>query len=107
MDDDRWVRVEWARRLGDAALLRNALESADIEARLRGEHLPSIAGELPLPEAQIEIWVREADAQRARQVLEALRAEDADGPPRVCPKCGEENPSNFDLCWSCNWPLTA
>lgn len=102
---DQWVRVDSARRLGDATLLKLALEAADIEVRFRGEHLPSIAGELPLSEAEIELWVREGDADRARRVLEELRTTKVEGPPRMCPKCGEENPPNFDLCWNCQWPL--
>lgn len=103
--DSQWVRIDSARRLGDATLLKLALESHGIEVGLRGEHLPSIAGELPLGEAEIELWVKVSDADLARETLEALRQTRVDGPPRICPRCSEENPSNFELCWSCQWPL--
>lgn len=103
--DGQWVRIDSARRLGDATLLKLALESHGIQVGLRGEHLPSIAGELPLGEAEIELWVPAADAARAREALDALHRTQVDGPPRICPRCSEENPSNFDLCWSCQWPL--
>ena len=100
-----WVRVDSARRLMDASLLKLALEAAEIEVRLRGEHLQSIAGEIPLNEAEIELWVPAQEAERARQVLHELRTMKIEGPPQICPKCDEENPPNFELCWNCQWSL--
>lgn len=99
------MRIDSARRLGDATLLKFALEREDIDVQFRGEHLPSIAGELPLNEAEIELWVRATDADRARRLLYELRTTKIEGPPRTCPKCDEENPPNFELCWKCQWPL--
>lgn len=87
-------------------MMRAALEREDIDVELRGEHLPSIAGELPLNEAEIDLLVRAEDADRAKRVLEELQAPMVEGPPRACPKCGEENPSNFEVCWKCHWPLS-
>jgi predicted RNA-binding Zn-ribbon protein involved in translation (DUF1610 family) len=36
-------------------------------------------------------------------VSDALKLEpdDDNRPVWVCPKCGEENPGNFDMCWKC------
>lgn len=102
-----WERVDSARDVGNATLLKSALEQVDIEAWLRGEHLPSIAGELPLNEAMVEVWVHTADAERARTVLKALHDTKVEGPPLVCPRCSEESPPNFELCWNCQGPLTA
>ena len=100
-----WVRVDGARNIGEATLLKSALEAHDIEVGFRGEHLPSIAGELPPNEAQVEIWVRVENEARAREILARLRAPAPELPPRACVKCGEENPGNFELCWKCEWPL--
>lgn len=100
-----WVRADSAPNVTEAALLRAALEAHDIEVGTRGEHLPSIAGQLPVTEAQVELWVRRVDLDRAREVLARVREPAAQLPPKTCPNCDEENPGNFDLCWKCEWPL--
>lgn len=99
-----WVKLETTPRIGEASLLKSTLESEGIEAELRGEHRPSIAGELPLPEAEVEVWVPAAELERARAVLQRLRSA-ADHPPRRCPRCGEENPGAFEVCWRCGVSL--
>lgn len=38
--------------------------------------------------------------QRIRSEVRASRGAGA-RPPWSCPSCGEENPGNFELCWSC------
>ncbi len=102
-----WVRVDSARNITEASLLKAALQAHEIEVGTRGEMLPSIAGELPVSEALIELWVRQEDLEGAREILAAARAPAVQLPPRVCPSCDEENPGNFDLCWKCQWPLPA
>jgi len=37
---------------------------------------------------------------RARRSVQAIRSGHV-GPPWACSVCGEENPGNFDMCWSC------
>lgn len=98
--------MDSARNIGEATLIKDALESEDIEVKLRGEHRPSIAGELPFAEAMIELLVREEDAARAKELLSKAHLHAA-GPPRTCPRCNEENPGNFDSCWSCQADLGA
>ena len=65
-----------------------------------------MAGELPLDAALPQLWVEDpADAARARSLIEAFaRAGVPTGVVR-CPKCGEENPASFDLCWKCGTGL--
>ena len=65
----------------------------------------SLAGQLPIEAALPQVWVERADnAARARELIDTfLRS--TSGPPVTCPKCHEENPSTFDLCWSCRSPL--
>ena len=96
--------IDTAPTLGEATLLRDALRNEGIEAELRGEHRLSIAGELPMSEAQVELWAPEGEAVRARLLLGTLRAARA-APAVGCPGCGEENPGNFDHCWRCQAPL--
>lgn len=100
MTDNPWIKLQSARNIGEATLIKNALENEDLEVKFRGEHRPSIAGELPFPEAEIEILVREEDLATARAVLERA-TRNANAPPRTCPSCGEENPGNFESCWKC------
>jgi DNA-directed RNA polymerase subunit RPC12/RpoP len=35
-----------------------------------------------------------------------LEPDDDNRPVWVCPKCGEENPGNFDVCWKCQGART-
>jgi hypothetical protein len=49
-----------------------------------------------------QVWVDDdADAARARAVIEAFALQAQASAPLACPACGEENPGSFDLCWSC------
>jgi len=47
------------------------------------------------------------DAARARTLIEDYLGSRVIGPPVRCPACGEENPSSFDVCWSCGAGLEA
>lgn len=74
-DGEKWVCVGSARNVGEAALLRHALAAHGIDLHTRGEHLPAIAGELPMPEARIEIWVHAEDAERATAIIDEVSRE--------------------------------
>src|SRR5688572_1884356 len=100
MNEQPWIIVEKVRNVTEAALLCNALRNAGIEAITRGEHRPSIAGELPFMEALVDVCVTEADVSRAREVLAGLRNTE-EGTPRRCVKCNEESPGTFAECWNC------
>ncbi len=83
-------------------LLVDLLSQHGIRARVLNAHASSIAGELPLDAALPQVWVDDATAAgRARALIEDYQRARHLGPPVACPKCGEENPSSFDLCWSC------
>ena len=70
--------------------------------RLFNTNASSIAGELPIDAALPQIWVEDpADVDRARALIDEFLRPTPAGPPIKCPKCGEENPASFDLCWSC------
>ena len=74
-----------------------------MRVRIFNTHASSVAGELPIDASLPQIWVDDAaDADRARNLIDEYRRAGANlGPPVICPKCGEENPSSFDLCWNC------
>jgi hypothetical protein len=94
-------RVHAAANLPEAHILVDLLAQRGIRARVFNAHASSLAGELPIDASLPQVWVDHArDAPRARELIdEFLRS--SHGPPRKCPACGEENPSSFDLCWSC------
>ncbi|MBJ6764892.1 DUF2007 domain-containing protein [Myxococcaceae bacterium JPH2] len=94
------------RTVGEARLIASALESAGVAVELRGEALAPLVGEIPSTEAWVELWVWPHEVDTARQVLEDLRENEAAAQRVVaCPKCREENPGNFEVCWSCGLEL--
>ena len=85
--------------MAEAHLVRDSLAGEGIEARLHGLSRPSLAGEIPIPDAVVEVFVREADADAARATLDAIEAKAHLG--WICPTCGETNPASFERCWNC------
>jgi hypothetical protein len=95
-------RVHAAANLPEAHLLVDLLADRGIRARIFNANASSLAGELPIEASLPQVWVVDpADAERAREVIDAYQRE---APPQgtvKCPNCGEENPASFDLCWNC------
>jgi hypothetical protein len=99
-------RVHAAANLPEAHLLVDLLADRGIRSRIFNANASSIAGELPIEAALPQVWVDDpADADRAREVIDAFTRSAPTGPARKCPACGEDNPSSFDLCWSCGTGL--
>ena len=77
------------------------LADRGVRAHVLNANAASILGELPVEAAMPQLWVeRPEDAGRALALIDEFLRKPA-GPPRRCPRCGEENPGSFDLCWSC------
>ena len=90
----------------DAYLLLHRLQQAGVAAHVFNEHMSSIVGDVPPDVAQPQVWLDDArDRARAEAVLAALAAERASTGSVCCRKCSEENPANFELCWSCGASL--
>ncbi len=100
------ARLTSFRTPGEASLLCQTLGIHGIAATLRGENLPSIAGELPLGEARVEVWVDESDRAAAQQVVDAMEANSM-GADQVCSRCQEISPAEFDYCWQCRTAFDA
>jgi hypothetical protein len=95
-------RIYFAASLIEAYLVRDLLGHSGIEARVLNENLQSIAGEIPLTHARPEVWIMNpVDRQRALAVVRQMDSPAAAQPGVFCPGCHEENPKNFELCWSC------
>src|SRR5688572_15717027 len=94
--------------LQEAQLLLHRLLEAGIEARLMNEHLLGGFGQLPYGESLPRIALTNAaQAEEAALVIRAFvaRMRATDEVAITCPNCGEENPDNFELCWSCRAEL--
>ncbi|MGH8728505.1 MAG: putative signal transducing protein [Burkholderiales bacterium] len=101
-------RVYSAANLPDAHLVLHLLTSEGIAARVLNENLQGGLGDIPFTHTYPEVWVDdERDFARARALIKARDLAPADIGTIACPKCGEENPRNFQLCWNCGKGLTA
>jgi hypothetical protein len=70
-DADRVVEVYSAANSAEAHGLHGILEGRGIRAQVVGEFLGNAAGRLPLGQSTApQIWVREGDAGRAREIIE-------------------------------------
>ncbi len=93
------TRIHSAGTLAEATLVQRSLEDAGIHTEMRGMSRPGLAGEIPIPDAKVDVWVGEDDADAARAVLSGLEARAH--LEWVCPRCGEHNPASFEVCWQC------
>ena len=98
-------RVFTAATLLEAHLVQQMLEAEFIPAAVFNENAHGAAGGLPITEVWPEVWI-ENDRHRseARSIIERYEATSS-RETRVCPQCGENNPSNFELCWCCRATL--
>jgi len=92
----------------DAYLLLHRLQQVGVAAHVFNEHASSIVGDVPPEVAQPQVWLENSrDRQRAELALAALAAERAQTGSVRCAACNEENPANFELCWSCGANLAS
>ena len=88
--------------LANAWNIRNVLEQHDIAAVVKNENLFSVSGEVPFLECLPEVWVKPLYFERAKQIIaEIENVAEEQGPDWLCAACGEPNPSNYSICWSC------
>ncbi len=84
---------------------QSVLEAEGIATIVRNKHLTmSGLSEIPIPEFFPALCVMdEEDYPRAMEIIRDRITENAKGADLEiqCPSCGESNPGNFDLCWSC------
>ncbi|RMH73720.1 MAG: DUF2007 domain-containing protein [Gemmatimonadetes bacterium] len=84
--------------------LKNVLEANGIPAMLKNEHLPGLAGGVPVNECWIELWIlSDIDLEQAEHIIQtALQHHTKDPLPEwQCPSCGETIEGQFARCWNC------
>ena len=88
----------------EAYLLRDLLRHAGIATYVFNENAQSAVGEIPADVVTPELWLVSDSPLAWEQATAVVRAYEAQrhvtGVVR-CRGCGEENPANFELCWSC------
>lgn len=90
---------------------RTVLEENGIPTMIRNEHL-TVAGltEIPIPEFFPALCVlNDEDYPQAVAIIrEQLTANQRNADTEIaCISCGEANPGNFEICWSCGNPVSA
>ena len=99
------IKLYTAAHIVDAHLLRGALESAGIDAEVRGEYLFSTRGEAPVTMDTLPaVWiVSDEDLDAATAIVREFEQRPEPGPVGtwVCAVCGEVNEETFDVCWKC------
>lgn len=92
------------------AYYKSILEAEGIAVMLRNESLQmSGLSEIPIPEFYPNICVmHDEDYQKAWEILKRVMHTDAENSETdiPCPACGETNPGNFDICFSCETELS-
>ena len=90
---------------------KELLEAAGIKVLVRNEYLAmSGLSEIPITEFYPNICVLDdEDYERAWQVMHEAMHESAVGADQeqICPHCGETNPGNFEICFSCGKEIGA
>jgi hypothetical protein len=95
-------RVYTAQDIMIVGHLEAVLQGHRVDCVVKNRFLTGGAGELPPTDVWPEIWVTEADAPRAREIIAGVLAEDGQvGPDWNCPDCGERVEGQFAECWNC------
>ena len=93
-----------ARHAIEAHLVRGFLAAQGVAAEVRGEHLTSGWGELPVDVCSVWI-VDDTQFEQANELLVAFLkgsfARIYGGDAWSCPGCGERLEGQFTECWSC------
>ncbi|MEE8387931.1 MAG: DUF2007 domain-containing protein [Acidiferrobacterales bacterium] len=99
-------RLYSAANLPEAYLIRDLLAEVGVRTQILNENAQGGVGEIPFTETYPEIWVeRKNDMERARRIIEEYESRSFSTGYVDCPRCGEQNPENFETCWHCGVPL--
>lgn len=109
-ESEAWVKVYESFYLSEVQVLVGALTASGLRARILGDNLASLMGDIPATIPLVSVEVLESEKEEAEQII-ARRARSSGpdaGPPAPawnCDSCGERNPGGFELCWACGTPV--
>ena len=84
--------------------VRLFLESQGIDAKVFGDNSALVTGFAFNPAAEPGVFVKEADADRAMDLVQQFMEQPRDDigtQTWTCPKCGTKVEEQFDACWKC------
>lgn len=100
-------KVYYTLDLTEAVLLRDYFVQHGIGADVRNRG----AVRIPHEGVASEVWVADhVDTDEAKEAIRTFHARQKYGAGEAesiwrCSRCGEENPGQFELCWSCGEEL--
>ena len=100
-DVQQWQKVYQAANSFEAGLVQGLLQHAAVLVRLSGEYLSGAAGELPLNDVGIQLWVPQQQFPSAQRIINQYLQQLQHEPAQWQCSCGELNYQSFDICWSC------
>lgn len=95
------VKVYTSPHITMVGFIQEILQNAGIECLLKNYFLTSGIGDLPANEAWPELWVSQAQAAVALQLIQQTLKEPASQTSWTCAHCGEMLEGQFDRCWQC------
>ena len=94
--------------LPNAYIVSNLLTEEGIETCVLNQNAQGGLGDIPFHQAYPEVWIiHEVDLARAQAVITTLQYAPNNTGICICPKCSEENPGHFQLCWQCGSDLSS
>lgn len=94
--------------LPNAYIVSNLLTEVGIENCVLNQNAQGGLGDIPFHQAYPEVWlINGADLNRAQTVITTLQHTPNNTGICICPKCNEENPGHFQLCWQCGSDLSS
>ena len=98
-------KIYVAGNLPEAYLVRDLLLQAGVAARVLNEHAAGALGELAMNSTYPQVWItQEHQLTHARSLIADYERRPL-AAAKFCAQCGETNPGEFDLCWSCGATL--
>ena len=95
-------RLFTAGTLVEAYLVQQLLESNSIRSMVFNENAQGAVGELPITEVWPEVWIEDLNfIKAAKAIIRGYENNQMTQPSHLCSSCAEQNPGNFELCWSC------
>jgi Putative prokaryotic signal transducing protein len=104
-DDDDVKKIYVASNLPEAYLVRDLLVQSGVAARVLNEHAMGALGELALNATYPQVWITQQHQEQHARSLIAEYEQRTPTQAKFCGHCGENNPGEFELCWSCGTQL--
>ena len=100
-DVEQWRRVYQADNSIEAGLVQGLLQRSGVLVQLSGEYLAGAAGELPLTDIGVQLWVPQQQFTVAQRIIEQYLQQLQHEPAQWHCGCGELNYQSFEVCWAC------